>query len=47
MSKLDDEIRVDSAELLELVVAVFERCGMSQADAAWLADLTVIIGKSA
>ncbi len=41
MSKLDDEIRVNAEELLELVVAVFERCGMSQADAALLADSLV------
>ena len=41
MSKLNDEIRVDVEELLELVVAVFERCGMSQADAALLADSLV------
>ena len=41
MSKLDDEIRVDAEELLELVVAVFERCGMSQADATLLADSLV------
>lgn len=41
MSKLDDEIRVDAEELLELVATVFERCGMSQADAALLADSLV------
>ncbi len=38
MSEFDGEIRVDAEELLELVIAVFERCGMSQADAALLAD---------
>ena len=41
MSKLDDEIRVDAEELLELIIAVFERCGMSQADATLLADSLV------
>jgi LDH2 family malate/lactate/ureidoglycolate dehydrogenase len=41
MSKLDDEIRVDAEELLELGVAIFERCSMSQADAALLADSLV------
>lgn len=41
MSELNDETRVDAEELLELVVAVFERCGMSQADAALLADSLV------
>ena len=30
MSEFDSETRVDGEELLELVVAVFERCGMSQ-----------------
>lgn len=41
MSEFNDEIRVDAEELLELVVAVFERCGMSQADATLLADSLV------
>ena len=41
MSEFNDEIRVDAEELLELVVAVFDRCGMSQADAALLADSLV------
>ena len=41
MSKLDDEIRVDVEELLKLVVTIFERCGMSQADAALLTDSLV------
>ena len=41
MSKLDDEIRVDAEELLGLVIAIFERCGMSQADATLLADSLV------
>ncbi len=41
MSEFNDEIRVDAEELLKLVVAIFERCGMSQADAALLADSLV------
>ncbi len=41
MSEFDDETRVDAEELLELVIAVFERCGMSQADASLLADSLV------
>ena len=41
MSEFDSEIRVDAEELLELVIAVFERCGMSNADAALLADSLV------
>ena len=41
MSEFNDEIRVDAEELLELVVAVFERCGMSQADATLLSDSLV------
>ena len=41
MSEFDDETRVDAEELLELVTAVFERCGMSNADAALLADSLV------
>ena len=41
MSKLNDEIRVDAEELLELGTAIFERCGMSNADAALLADSLV------
>ena len=41
MSKLDAEIRVDAEELLKLVVAIFERCGMSQADSALLAGSLV------
>ena len=41
MSEFDGEIRVDVEELLELVVTIFERCGMSQADAALLADSLV------
>ena len=41
MSEFNDEIRVDAGELLELVTAVFERCGMSNADAALLADSLV------
>ncbi len=41
MSEFDGEIRVDAEELLELVTAVFERCGMPQADAALLADSLV------
>ena len=41
MSEFNDEIRVDAEELLELVTAVFERCGMSQADATLLADSLV------
>ncbi|MDE2705612.1 MAG: Ldh family oxidoreductase, partial [Gemmatimonadota bacterium] len=32
---------MDAGELLELVTAVFERCGMSNADAALLADSLV------
>ena len=41
MSESDSETRVDAEELLELVIAVFERCGMSQADASLLADSLV------
>ena len=41
MSEFDGEIRVDAEELLELVIAVFERCGMSNVDAALLADSLV------
>ena len=41
MSEFDSETRVDAEELLELVVTIFERCGMSQADAALLADSLV------
>ena len=41
MSEFNDETRVDAEELLKLVVAVFKRCGMSQADAALLADSLV------
>jgi len=41
MSEIEDETRVDAEELLELVVGVFERCGMSQGDAALLADSLV------
>lgn len=41
MSELDDETRVDAEELLELVTAVFKRCGMSQSDAALLANSLV------
>ena len=41
MSEFNDEIRVDAGELLELVTAVFARCGMSNADAALLADSLV------
>ena len=41
MSESDSETRVDVEELLKLVVAVFERCGMSQADAALLTDSLV------
>ena len=38
---MEDAARVDAEELLELVVAMFERCGMSEADAALLADSLV------
>ena len=38
---MEDETRIDAEELLELVVAVFERCGMSQGDAGLLADSLV------
>ena len=41
MSEFDEETRVDAEELLELVVTIFERCGMSQADAALLTDSLV------
>ena len=41
MSEFDGEIRVDAEELLELVISVFERCGMSNVDAALLADSLV------
>ena len=41
MSEFDGENRVDAKELLELVVAIFARCGMSNADAALLADSLV------
>lgn len=41
MSEFNDEIRVDAEELLALVIAVFERRGMSQADATLLADSLV------
>ncbi len=41
MSEFDGEIRVGAEDLLELVIAVFERCGMSNADAALLADSLV------
>ena len=41
MSELNEETRVDAEELLELVVTIFERCGMSQADAALLTDSLV------
>ncbi|MCE2448395.1 MAG: Ldh family oxidoreductase [Candidatus Latescibacteria bacterium] len=41
MSESDSETRVDVEELLKLVVTIFERCGMSQADAALLTDSLV------
>ena len=41
MGEFDSEIRVDGEELLKLIIAVFERCGMSQADASLLADSLV------
>ena len=41
MSEFDEEIRVDVEELLKLVISIFERCGMSQADAALLTDSLV------
>ena len=41
MSELNEETRVDVEELLELVVTIFERCDMSQADAALLTDSLV------
>ena len=37
----DEGIRVDAAELLELVAAVFARCGMEEGDARLLADSLV------
>ena len=41
MSEFDEETRVDVEELLGLVVTIFERCDMSQADAALLTDSLV------
>ena len=41
MGEANDEIRTDAAELLKLVTAIFERCGMSQADTTLLADSLV------
>ena len=41
MSELNEETRVDVEELLGLVVTIFERCGMSQADAVLLTDSLV------
>jgi len=38
----DAGTRVDAGELLELVTEVFQRCGMSQADAGLLADSLVV-----
>lgn len=37
----DEGKRVDAGELLELVAAVFRRCGMDEADAQLLADSLV------
>ena len=37
----DEGVRVDAAELLELVAAVFARCGMEEGDARRLADSLV------